>query len=267
VHLSDRRGVALHYERLGDGPRLLYCNGSGTTVDTSRPLLDMLSARFEVLAFDYRGMGRSAPVTEPYGMSDVAADVAALLDDVGWDRTSLAGLSFGGMVAQEFAVTFPDRIDRLALMATSPGGAFASYPLETLADLPALERGLRSLNLADRRWTAEWFATHPEDAALVGTLATDLPAEETAEQAQGRLFQLQARKGHDVLDRLHQVTCPTFVGSGRYDDIAPVANGQAIVDRITNATLHIYESGHLFLLQDPAAWPAIATFLGAYAVG
>jgi 3-oxoadipate enol-lactonase len=266
VHLSDRRGVALHYERLGDGPRLLYCNGSGTTVDTSRPLLDMLSARFEVLAFDYRGMGRSAPVTEPYGMSDVAADVAALLDDVGWDRTSLAGLSFGGMVAQEFAVTFPHRIDRLALMATSPGGAFASYPLETLADLPALERGLRSLNLADRRWTAEWFATHPEDAALVGTLATDLPAEETA-QAQGRLFQLRARKGHDVLDRLHQVTCPTFVGSGRYDDIAPVANGQAIVDRITNATLHIYESGHLFLLQDPAAWPAIATFLGAYAVG
>ena len=48
-----------------------------------------------------------------------------------------------------------------------------------------------------------------------------------------------------------------------YDDIAPVANGQAIVDRITNATLHVYESGHLFLLQDPAAWPAIAAFLGA----
>jgi 3-oxoadipate enol-lactonase len=97
----------------------------------------------------------------------------------------------------------------------------------------------------------------------VATLATDMPAEETADQAQGRLFQLQARKGHDVLDRLHRVTCPTFVESGRYDDIAPVANGQAIVDRITNATLHVYESGHLFLLQDPAAWPAIAAFLGA----
>jgi 3-oxoadipate enol-lactonase len=263
VHLSDRNGITLHHEHLGEGPRLLYCNGSGTTVDSSRPLLDMLSARFELLAFDYRGMGRSAPVTEPYAMADVAADVAALLDAVGWDRTALAGLSFGGMVAQEIAVTFPDRIDRLALMATSPGGAFASYPLETLADLPPLERGLRSLNLADRRWTAEWFAAHPDDAALVGTLAADIPAEETAEQAQGRLFQLQARKNHDVLDRLHRVTCPTFVGSGSYDDIAPVANGQAIVDRITDATLHVYASGHLFLLQDPAAWPAIAAFLGA----
>ncbi len=115
--------------------------------------LSKLSAQFELLAFDYRGMGRSAPVTEPYAMADVAADVAALLDAVGWDTTALAGLSYGGMVAQEFAVTFPDRIDRMALMATSPGGAFASYPLETLADLPPLERGLRSLNLADRRWT------------------------------------------------------------------------------------------------------------------
>ena len=256
-------GVALHYERVGDGPRLLYCNGSGTTLDSTRPLLDKLAAQFELLAFDYRGMGRSAPVTEPYSMADVAADIAALLDAVGWGRTALAGLSYGGMAAQEFAVTFPDRLDRLALMATSPGGAFASYPLETLADLPALERGVRSLKLADRRWTPEWFAAHPDDAALVAGFAADMPTEETAAQAQGRLFQLQARKDHDVLDRLHRVTCPTFVGNGLYDDIAPVTNGQAIVDRITNATLHVYASGHLFLLQDPAAWPAIAAFLGA----
>jgi 3-oxoadipate enol-lactonase len=187
-------GVALHYERVGDGPRLLYCNGSGTTLDSTRPLLAKLSKQFELPAFDYRGMGRSALVTEPYAMADVAADVTALLDAIGWDTTALAGLSYGGMVAQEFAVSFPDRLDRLALMATSPGGAFASYPLEKLADLPALERGLRSLNLADRRWTAEWFAALPEDAALVATLATDMPAEETADQAHGRLFSCKPAK-------------------------------------------------------------------------
>jgi 3-oxoadipate enol-lactonase len=259
--LSDRNGVALYHERIGDGPRLLFCNGSGTTVDSSRPLLEKLSAGFELLAFDYRGMGRSAPVTEPYAMADIATDVAALLDEVGWEITALAGLSFGGMVAQEVAVTFPDRIDRLALLATSPGGAFASYPLETLADLAPLERGLRSLNLADRRWTAEWFEAHPEDGALVANLAADVPIDETADQARGRLFQLDARAGHDVLDRLNRVTCPTFVGSGHYDDIAPVVNGQAIVDRITTATLHVYDSGHLFLLQEPGAWPEIAAFL------
>ena len=73
-------GVALHYERVGDGPRLLYCNGSGTTLDSTRPLLDKLAAQFELLAFDYRGMGRSAPVTEPYAMADVA------ISELGTDR-------------------------------------------------------------------------------------------------------------------------------------------------------------------------------------
>ena len=85
--------------------------------------------------------------------------------------------------------------------------------------------------------------------------------DETETQARGRLLQLQARKGHDVLDRLHQVSCPTLVGSGRYDDIAPVVNGHAIANRIPDATLHVYGGGHLFLAQDPSAWPDLAAFL------
>lgn len=254
-------GVELHYERAGRGPRLLYCNGSGATLDSVRPLLGLLTSRFDLLAFDYRGMGSSAPVAEPYAMADLAADVAALLDVVGWDRIALAGLSFGGMVAQEFAVSFPERLDRLALLATSPGGTFASFPLDQLADLSAGERASRSLQLADRRWTPQWLAGHPDQAALAAGSATGHGDEETEEQARGRLLQLQARKRHDVLDRLGRVRCPTLVGSGRYDSIAPVANGQAIVDRIPDADLRVYEGGHLFLAQDPAAWPDLAAFL------
>lgn len=251
----------MYYERHGSGPKLLYCNGSGSTLDSVRPLLHMMSSQFDLLAFDYRGMGASAPVTEPYAMADLATDVAGLLDVVGWERTALAGLSFGGMVAQEFAVTFPERINRLALLATSPGGAFASYPLDELGGLPTEERAARTLLLADRRWTPEWLASHPGAAALAGGFAAGHDGIETEAQARGRLLQLQARKGHDVLSRLHRVTCPTFVGSGSYDDIAPVANGRAIVDRVPDATLHVYDGGHLFLVQDPAAWRDVATFL------
>lgn len=256
-------GVALYYERVGRGPRLLYCNGSGATLDAVRPLLGMLASRFELLAFDYRGMGASAPVAEPYTMADLAADVAALLDIAGWDRTAVAGLSFGGMVAQEFAVSFPARLDRLALLATSPGGAFASYPLDRLGDLPADERAARSLQLADRRWTPQWLATHPAQAALAAGSGPEPEhgGAETEVCASGRLLQLQARKGHDVLDRLYRVSCPTLVGSGRYDDIAPVANGQAIADRIPDAALRVYDGGHPFLAQDRAAWPDLAAFL------
>ena len=254
-------GVELYYERLGNGPRLLYCNGSGATLDSVRPLLGMLAARFDVLAFDYRGIGASAPITEPYTMADVGADVAGLLDLVGWDRTALAGWSFGGMVAQEFAVTFPERLDRLALLATSPGGALASYPLDRLVDLPADERAARLLRLADTRWTSEWLSVHPDQSALAAGFALAHNGGETKAQARGRLLQLQARRGHDVLDRLHRVDCPTWVGCGRFDDIAPLVNGRAIVARTPDASLHVYNGGHLFLAQDPAAWPDLAEFL------
>lgn len=248
--------MKLHHELRGSGPKLLYCNGSGATLDSVRPLLGMLASRFELLAFDYRGMGASDPVSEPYTMADVAADVAELLDAVGWRRSAVLGLSFGGMVAQEFAVTFPDRVDRLALLATSPGGAFASYPLDRLSELPDDERAARSLQLVDRRWTPEWLAAHPEQRALT---AGFVPGPDDL----ARRLQLQARKGHDVLSRLNRITCPTFVGSGRNDAIAPVLNGQAIADRVSDATLHVYAGGHLFLMQDPAAWPDLSTFLTA----
>ena len=67
-------GVELHVERLGSGPRLLFCNGSGTTVATSRGLLNRGARSFELLCFDYRGMGASAPISQPYAMADIAAD-------------------------------------------------------------------------------------------------------------------------------------------------------------------------------------------------
>ncbi len=256
-------GVELHYERHGVGPKLLYCNGSGATLDSVRPLLAMFASRFDVLAFDYRGLGASAPATAPYTMADIAADVAGVLDAVGWERPAVAGLSFGGMVAQEFAVTFPDRVDRLALLATSPGGAFSSYPLDELVALPAEQRTARTPELTDRRWTPEWLAAHAPQAVLAAGFAAGHDGGGTEVELRGRALQLQARKGHDVLTRLHRITCPTFVGAGQYDDIAPVVNAQAIIERVPGAELHVYDGGHLFLVQDPRAWPDVAAFLAA----
>jgi pimeloyl-ACP methyl ester carboxylesterase len=101
-------GVELYWEQRGSGPRLLFCNGSGTTLQAVRPLLDLVAARFDLLAWDYRGLGRSVPVTGPYTMADLAADAAGLLEVAGWDICRVLGVSFGGMVAQEFAVTNAD---------------------------------------------------------------------------------------------------------------------------------------------------------------
>ena len=75
--------------------------------------------------------------------------------------------------------------------------------------------------------------------------------------------QLAARSHHDVVDRLGRIDCPTFVANGRYDGIAPVANGELIVSRVPGATLHVYEGGHLFVFQDAAAFPEVISFLTA----
>src|SRR4051794_13829741 len=96
-------GIDVYYERSGSGRRLLYLNGSGATLATSGILLAPFAERFDLLAHDQRGLGRTTVPAGPYTMADYAADAAALLDAVGWDTCRVVGISFGGMVAQELA--------------------------------------------------------------------------------------------------------------------------------------------------------------------
>jgi 3-oxoadipate enol-lactonase len=165
------------------------------------------------------------------------------------------------MVAQEFAVTHPDRVERLALACTSAGGeGGSSYPLETLLELPPEEYTAAALKVADSRWDEGWLADHPADRALADRLAA---GDENRVSATAHKAQLEARAGHDVWDRLRAITCPALVGYGSYDGIAPAENSTAIASRIQGAELHGYEGGHAFLFQDPAAVPAFVEFLQA----
>jgi 3-oxoadipate enol-lactonase len=257
-------GVGLYWERAGSGPRLLFCNGSGATLEVVRPFLSSFGAKFDVLAWDYRGMGRSAPLTGPYTMADLAADTAGLLEMAGWTTCRVLGVSFGGMVAQEFAVTYPERVERLALGCTSPGGdGGSSYPLQKLLELPADERVAAQLKLADSRWDEGWLEAHPADRALAGGLGAAGRDRQDPAAEPGYQAQLGARAGHDVWDRLGAITCPTLVGYGKYDGIAPARNSIAIASRVRGAELRGYEGGHLFLFQDPAALPDYEAFLRA----
>ncbi len=259
---ANVNGIEVHYERAGSGPPLLFCNGSGATLESSAAVIARFRERFDVVAHDQRGLGRTGIPPGPYAMADYAADAAALLDHVGWDRCAVVGVSFGGMVAQELAVTWPDRITRLGLVCTSPGGpGRASYPLHELAELPPAEAAAVGLRLLDTRFTAEWLASHPHDKAMVDGRAQRGAAPKDAETRRGELAQLGARRWHDVWDRLPAVTCPTLVAGGRYDGVAPPANSEAIASRIPGAEVRLYEGGHLFFLQDRAAFPYILEFL------
>lgn len=166
------------------------------------------------------------------------------------------------MVAQEFAVTVPHRIERLALLCTSPGGAGgASYPLHDLRELEPDERLAISTTIMDTRFTPEWLAEHPADRMFVEGISGRRAAAPGSEAERGEIEQMGARQHHDVWDRLERITAPTFVGAGRYDGIAPPENAEAIASRIGGSTLRIYEGGHGFFAQDPAAFPEILEFL------
>lgn len=246
-------GVELAFVREGSGPRLLFLNGSGMTVEASAILRMAFTPSFDVLTFDPRGIGGSTVPAAAFTMADGAADALAVMDHVGWDRCSVIGISFGGMVAQELAVTAPERVERLALLCTSPGGAGgSSFPLH---------EGGATETVLDTRFTPDWLASHPGDAALVDLLATRLTAPKTREVQHGERMQLEARAGHDVWDRLSRITAPTIVCGGRYDGLAPFANSEAIASRITGAELHAYDGGHAFFVQDPAAFPDVIAFL------
>lgn len=252
----------MYYERSGEGPRLLFVNGSGSTLEQASLLIGVFSQHFDVLAHDQRGLGKTGMPDGPYTMAEYAADAAALAESVGWDRYSVIGVSFGGMVAQELAVTHPDRIERLALVCTSPGGpGRASYPLHTLADKPAEERAALGMWLLDTRFTPEWLADHEADRGLAQMMTSRTSMEKSAEVMRGERLQMEARAGHDVYDRLPNITSPTLVASGRYDGIAPPANGEAMAAQIPNAELRVYEGGHAFFAQDPQAFPDIIGFL------
>lgn len=255
-------GIAIFYERSGTGPPLLFCNGSGSTLATSALLVGVFAAHFDVVAHDQRGLGNTEIPPGPYTMADYAADAVALADAVGFERFRVVGISFGGMVAQELAVTWPERVERVALLCTSSGGAGgSSYPLHELEQLPADERAAIGLRLLDTRFTPEWLAEHPADRGLVETMAERTAASKSDEQRRGEAAQLEARSQLDVTGRLDRVTCPTLVASGRYDGIAPPANGEAIAARITGSELRLYEGGHAFMAQDPTAFPEILDFL------
>ncbi len=261
AHLN---GIDTYYERAGDGPPLLFLNASGATLASAGLVVQPFTQSADTVAADQRGLGRTEVPPGPYTMADYAADALALADHVGWATFAMVGVSFGGMVAQEVAVTAPERIERLALLCTSPGGPdAASFPLHTLEDLSPEERVATGMHILDRRFTPEWLADHPVDQMIVDTFVKGQMAEHSPDEARGLAEQLAARSHHDVVDRLGRITCPTFVANGRYDGIAPVANGELITARVSGSTFHVYEGGHLFVFQDPAAFPDVITFLTA----
>ena len=267
------RDLEMYYELTGaqNRKRLLFINGTGGDLRQKPNILDgPLSRGFEILGYDQRGLGQTSKPEGPYTMADYADDADALMEALGWNDAHVVGVSFGGMVAQHLAIRHPTRVRRLVLACTSSGGAGgASYPLQTLADLPESERALAGIELSDTRYDAAWREREPEAFASILKMleargvvpGASTNPDDVADAERGAALQLEARSRHDTFEKLDQIAAPTYICGGRYDGIAPVSNQEALASRIPGAELELFDGGHLFLLQDAKSFPRIIEFL------
>lgn len=258
--MATVNGIEIYHERVGlpGAPRVLFVNGSGGDLRTMRFLAGPLVENCDLALYDQRCLGQTGWGDRPPTMADYAADAAGLLEHLGWDTCRVIGVSFGGMVAQELAVTWPERVERLVLACTSPGGAGgSSYPLHELWELPRDEREQANRTLIDTRGDDAGEAYRSIMQMMVASAA----AAPDPRQEQGMKLQLAARSHHDTFDRLPRLTMPVLIAAGRYDGIAPLVNQEAMARQISGSRLELFDGGHVFMLQDPTAWPVIAEFL------
>jgi len=256
-------GIDIYCERAGEGPRLLFISGSGADLRVRPNQMDgPFPKSFDILSYDQRGLGQTSKPDRPYTMADYADDAAALMDAVGWTSARAIGVSFGGMVAQEFVLRHPEKVERLVLACTSPGGAGgASYPFHTIEHMGREERARHMIPINDTRRDAAWAKANPEQYAQFVAFAAADPYADEPGRAMGYRRQIEARRHHNTYDRLGQIACPVMIAAGRFDGIALPDAQEKMAARIKGAQLQFFDGGHMFMLQDRAAIPAMVAFL------
>jgi 3-oxoadipate enol-lactonase len=242
----------LHYERAGAGEPLLLIQGmSGTHVSWGEPFLGALAEGFDVVAFDNRGIGLSAPIVGAFTILEMAEDTAGLLDVLEIERAHVVGISMGGMVAQELALDHPGRLRSLTLGCTYCGGPGSRLmPQENVEKLAAAmmsgdrEKAIRAsyeVNLSPA------FRADESRYAAFHEMATRVPAAR-------RTIELQAQAifGHDTSGRLGGISTPTLIVHGTADGVLPYPNGELIASLMPSARLENLEDvGHMFWWEQP----------------
>jgi 3-oxoadipate enol-lactonase len=253
--LRARNGaVELAYEVLGDGPPLLLIQGLGYGGRGWGPALEPLAEDFTVAVFDNRGFGASDIPVGPYTVRELAVDARAVLDAAGFERVHVVGASLGGMVAQELALAYPERVDRLVLACTTPGGE-AAFPMPARTVSLMLEAPAMPPDVALRRFAVN--AVGPDSSE---GLIDRIVAYRTSNPPDPAGWQSQAAAGamHDALDRLEEIKAPTLVVHGTEDAVVDPRNANLLADRIPGARVErLPGCGHLPFWEEPDTFASL----------
>jgi 3-oxoadipate enol-lactonase len=233
--LTRPDGATLFHEERGDpaAEAIVLLEGMGGDIPGWRRNIPHLAEELRVIAYDFRGNGRSSEPTASVTMATFVEDTIALFDALGLDRAHVYGQSFGGMVAQELALAHPDRMHTLILAATHCGGSH-------VVPVP------RSAGPKGEPWRALYAPGFPE--AHPEHVAEDLRiGGEQRRHPSGGRRQWEAMQSFDSYERLPLITAPTLVLHGSEDRLIAPANAKVLAARIPEAELVLIEgAGHLY---------------------
>jgi 3-oxoadipate enol-lactonase len=250
--LLDVGDIQLDYERGGSGPPLLLIMGmSGTALHWGEPFLSALREDFDVIAYDHRGVGRSTRLDGHLSIAQMAKDAAGLLDALGIDSAHVAGISMGGMIAQDLALERPELIRTLTLGCTYCGGEGSALASNEVGQrlFEGMQSGDRLLALR-AAWEVNVSAAVADDEELYASFLEI--GERRAVAWAVAMAQAQAIFGHDTNQRLKELAMPTLVIHGTEDQMLPVGNGRMIASLIPGSQLEIFDGvGHLFFWERP----------------
>lgn len=229
-----------------DGPVLLLGPSLGTNLSMWEPQITALSDHFRVVAFDHRGHGRSPVPRPPYTIADLGGDVVFLMDHLGIERASYAGISIGGMAGIWLGANAPSRLDRLVLMCTSAHAPPASRWLERVVAVRSAGATEVIADAVVERWfTPVWAQGQPQVVAAHRAMIV-------ATDPDGYCGCCEALAAMDLRDSLPQVSASTLV-IGALEDLAlPPDHQRLIADSIPSARLElIADAAHIASAQQP----------------
>ena len=244
-------GIRMYYEQDGAGPDVVLINGLSGHLGGWALQRRALVESFRVTVFDNRGAGRSDAPDEPYSIRLMADDTAALLDALGIARAHVVGASMGGMIAQELAINYPQKVDRLVIACSrlKPGPIRELMgPIDLWLRENALDR--ISLSLLTMPWGMS--PSFMQDERRVLDRLELAKRDPYPISRHGYLRQHAAVMAHDTTGRLGRIAAPTLVLVGAEDILTPVRESEALAAAIPGSTLRVLpRGGHGFFSEYP----------------
>jgi pimeloyl-ACP methyl ester carboxylesterase len=246
--------MKIAWESQGTGAPVLLVQGLGYARWGWDPVVPGLAEHFRVLSFDNRGIGESDKPAGPYTAREMADDALQVLDEAGLERAHVVGSSLGGMIAQEVAAAAPERVDKLVLCSTTPGGPDA-VPMPDVTVRLLGEAATLAPEDVLRRFVANALA-----GSAPAELVDEIYARRVANPPDPAGWQAQAAAGTTFPGVDGAISAPTLIVHGTDDNVVDYRNAELLAARIPGARVELVPGGgHLFFWEQPQTFVRIVS--------